>query len=426
MTNRDKSEIQSPSSPSGGRSAINDPLAVQLNEARLVLARIAHSNAQTKEDGMSMRSLASDYIYKGRTSPAPGVDVLPLNWIETFIDRGDGSQDSSGWEAESGFGPFYTIEMYFGSDSYGWEVLFDSAPIGDFDDPDKAKAFAQTDFAKRVLAALQPASDGAGVRTCTCHPDDNPPVPCAQKFAYSECAKPAAEPQGAGDMRLRLAQLQASGVKSLTINQVVGLLGFCEAEAANAPQGDAVRSALKPFEKWLDAWHFNLRRQPMPDAVLVSEEGDRRAVVTAKDAFALLAALGEPVAYFRTLNGEIDWSEDCCWPAENGADDPGEHPGEEGYGVMPLYPAPSPALDRVEARPVDDGNPNVPVDRDAKLPCDVFLPPATRIRAGCKLQTLLTALEVRSLSTASAAVTSIHERVSEKLPSSDGRAVEGE
>jgi hypothetical protein len=24
-------------------------------------------------------------------------------------------------------------------------------------------------------------------RTCTCHPDDNPPVPCAQKFAYSEC-----------------------------------------------------------------------------------------------------------------------------------------------------------------------------------------------------------------------------------------------
>lgn len=24
-------------------------------------------------------------------------------------------------------------------------------------------------------------------RACTCHPDDNPPVPCAQKFALTEC-----------------------------------------------------------------------------------------------------------------------------------------------------------------------------------------------------------------------------------------------
>ncbi len=24
-------------------------------------------------------------------------------------------------------------------------------------------------------------------RSCTCHPDDNPPVPCPQKFALSEC-----------------------------------------------------------------------------------------------------------------------------------------------------------------------------------------------------------------------------------------------
>ena len=26
-------------------------------------------------------------------------------------------------------------------------------------------------------------------RTCTCHPDDNPPKPCARKYAYSECSK---------------------------------------------------------------------------------------------------------------------------------------------------------------------------------------------------------------------------------------------
>lgn len=24
-------------------------------------------------------------------------------------------------------------------------------------------------------------------RSCTCHPDDNPPVPCPRKFAYNEC-----------------------------------------------------------------------------------------------------------------------------------------------------------------------------------------------------------------------------------------------
>ena len=24
-------------------------------------------------------------------------------------------------------------------------------------------------------------------RPCTCHPEDNPPVPCARKYALSEC-----------------------------------------------------------------------------------------------------------------------------------------------------------------------------------------------------------------------------------------------
>jgi len=26
---------------------------------------------------------------------------------------------------------------------------------------------------------------------CTCHPDDNPPRPCPQKYAYSECVAAA-------------------------------------------------------------------------------------------------------------------------------------------------------------------------------------------------------------------------------------------
>lgn len=79
-----------------------------------------------------------------------------LDWQEILTDRGDGSSDVTGWEADSGFGPWYSVEQYFGSDSYGWLVDYDAVQIGDFDDPDRAKKCAQDDFAKRVAAALSP------------------------------------------------------------------------------------------------------------------------------------------------------------------------------------------------------------------------------------------------------------------------------
>jgi hypothetical protein len=37
------------------------------------------------------------------------------------------------------------------------------------------------------------APDSAAPRPCTCHPDDNPPRPCPQKFALTECRAAAAE-----------------------------------------------------------------------------------------------------------------------------------------------------------------------------------------------------------------------------------------
>jgi len=37
-----------------------------------------------------------------------------------------------------------------------------------------------------VARALLALAQQAG-RECTCHPDDNPPRPCPQKFALSEC-----------------------------------------------------------------------------------------------------------------------------------------------------------------------------------------------------------------------------------------------
>jgi len=76
--------------------------------------------------------------------------VRPLVWGETF--DGDGSQ--TGWEADSGFGSWYGISLYFGGDSYGWQVQHNCEVIADRDDPDQAKADAQAHFEKAVLAAL--------------------------------------------------------------------------------------------------------------------------------------------------------------------------------------------------------------------------------------------------------------------------------
>jgi len=84
--------------------------------------------------------------------------VRELEWQATFVDRGDGSMESSGWEADSGFGVWYEIKMGFGSDSYCWPVYFDSEIIADCDDPEQAKERAQKHYAERILAALSVAS----------------------------------------------------------------------------------------------------------------------------------------------------------------------------------------------------------------------------------------------------------------------------
>lgn len=76
--------------------------------------------------------------------------VKPLPWDEINRDRGDGGQDLAGWEADSGFGPFYEIEV--GCSSF--EVSYDCTKLGDFDDPDQAKKCAQDHFEKAVRSAL--------------------------------------------------------------------------------------------------------------------------------------------------------------------------------------------------------------------------------------------------------------------------------
>jgi hypothetical protein len=61
-------------------------------------------------------------------------------------------------------------------------------------DAAKALAFYEQNAAPQMPAesgALNQSAAAAPIRPCTCHPDDNPPVPCQQKYALEECRKAA-------------------------------------------------------------------------------------------------------------------------------------------------------------------------------------------------------------------------------------------
>lgn len=121
------------------------------------------------------------------------VNIKPLEWVE--IEQARSTEDpttepTGDYEAADGLGMFYYIRCYFGSDSYGWEVTHAENFVSDHDDPEAAKASAYEHHQRNVLSrisALEPQQEEAVARPCTCHPDDNPPVPCAQRFALTDC-----------------------------------------------------------------------------------------------------------------------------------------------------------------------------------------------------------------------------------------------
>jgi len=86
--------------------------------------------------------------------------VRKLEWHEVTTARSaeDPTQEPTGdYEAVSPVGIYY-IQMYFGTDSYGWNVMLNHDDISDKDDPEDAKAAAQADYETRVLAALEDQS----------------------------------------------------------------------------------------------------------------------------------------------------------------------------------------------------------------------------------------------------------------------------
>ena len=68
--------------------------------------------------------------------------------------------------------------------------------LSDYSHPNFTDRYGMADRIRAALAAH--AAEAAQARACTCHPDDNPPTPCPQKFAYSECVK-AAQAQASND-----------------------------------------------------------------------------------------------------------------------------------------------------------------------------------------------------------------------------------
>ncbi len=43
---------------------------------------------------------------------------------------------------------------------------------------------------------MRPGPSAPDARPCTCHPDDNPPVPCPRMYALHECRRAAARQEG--------------------------------------------------------------------------------------------------------------------------------------------------------------------------------------------------------------------------------------
>jgi hypothetical protein len=53
--------------------------------------------------------------------------------------------------------------------------------------------YTDTRLYDRIDAAL--AAEPTQERSCTCHPEDNPPIPCPRKYALAECRAAVAPPQ---------------------------------------------------------------------------------------------------------------------------------------------------------------------------------------------------------------------------------------
>lgn len=60
---------------------------------------------------------------------------------------------------------------------------------------------------------VAPSSADVERRPCTCHPDDNPPVPCPRMYALQDCRRAAALAAEIESLRARLAEAERDAVR---------------------------------------------------------------------------------------------------------------------------------------------------------------------------------------------------------------------
>jgi hypothetical protein len=159
----------------------------------------------------------------------------------------------------------------------------------------------------------EPTAATADARPCTCHHDDNPPAPCARKYALGECRAAAdAQCNSVEFDRIKTADAQGddldtlfdpgSGNKALRRAVAMGLIE--KHEQSNVAQGDerafadAFKSAFyypeaadqTSFRKgWQAGIQYALSRQPSAAASVI--EADDETLQRVKDAVA--EALGD-------------------------------------------------------------------------------------------------------------------------------------
>ncbi len=160
----DRGEIKSPS--------IMIEAADRIATLEAALADMTQQRDRQYDENVSLIAKQAATETERDAAMAGAVKIKPLIWDETHEDRGDGSSEhNGGYEADSAFG-VYEIGMGFESDIYYWSVQDEVGnEIGNFDDPDIAKAAAQAAHESRVLSALTPDTDRMLALTAAAYED---------------------------------------------------------------------------------------------------------------------------------------------------------------------------------------------------------------------------------------------------------------
>lgn len=182
----------------------------QLRELADALDRIARTHAMIAPDESETQHRAADYLracadaqpvayrqwnsdagywYYGDASCAEKDDELlytrPAPAVPTIEERGPwsaGQDKQQAWEQR----------VWIESDDFAYDVRL--YVNGNFESHDQRFAYAQ-EIARRLVPQAEPKREPVSdSRPCTCHPDDSPPVPCARKYALSECRAASGEP----------------------------------------------------------------------------------------------------------------------------------------------------------------------------------------------------------------------------------------